>query len=59
LQHAGNDHAAACGHAKGLAQFGRQVVGLHANPAARDLAVFHNAFKHLSGGGYRNGKSNA
>jgi sec-independent protein translocase protein TatC len=37
LQHAGNDDAASRLHAEGLGQFRRQLVRLHADPAARDL----------------------
>ena len=45
--------------AKGLGDFGRQVVGLHADPAACDLPIAHNALEHLLGRGHRDSKANA
>ena len=59
LQHAGDDGARLGLDAEGLRQFGRQVVRLHADPAARDLAVLDDAFQHQLGGGYRNGEADA
>ena len=40
-------------------QFGIELLRLDANPAARDLSIFHNTFQNLLGGRYGNGKSNA
>ena len=59
LQHAGDDHARSGFHAKGFGQLGREFAGLHANPAARHLAVFHDTVEHQPGGGDRDGKANA
>ena len=58
LQNTRNNDAAACGCIKGLGQFNLQVIGLHANPATRYLAILHEALEDLLCGGYRNGKTN-
>ena len=59
MQHAGDDHTFLDLNAKGLREFGRQVVGLHADPTARDQPILHNALHHQLGGGHGNGKPDA
>ena len=59
LQHASDDHAGARFDPKGLRQFGRQFIRLHANPAPGHLAILHDAFQHQVGGSDGNRKTDA